>query len=81
MLILPAKGSSGAFTGAAGIPASAHGIHTIHTLQVLVKLDEELDEDGEAILVLVVNGPVVGGRPSLTAALSVSEAAISCQRP
>jgi hypothetical protein len=43
MLIPPAKGFSGAFTGAAGIPASAHAIHT---LQVLVELDEELDEDG-----------------------------------
>jgi len=65
-------------TSAAGIPASAHAIHTS---QVLVELDEELDEDGEAILVLVVDGPVVNGGPSLMAALSVSEAAISCQRP
>jgi hypothetical protein len=72
MLIPPAKGSSGASTGAAGIPASAHAIHT---LQVLVELGKELDEDGEAILVLVVDGPVVGGRLSLMAA------AISCQRP
>jgi len=78
MLIPPAKGSSGASTGAAGIPASAHAIHT---LQVLVRLDEEFDEDGEAILVPVVGGSVVGGGPSLMAALSMSEAAISCQRP
>lgn len=61
-------------TGAVGIPASAHAIHT---LQALV----ELDEGGEAILALVVDGPVVGGGPSLMAALSVSEAAISYQRP
>ena len=78
MLIPPVKGSSGASTGAAGIPASAHAIRT---LRVLVELDEELGEYGEAILVLVVDGPVVGGGPSLMAALSVSEAAISCQFP
>lgn len=34
-----------------------------------MELDEELGEDGEAILVLVVDGPAVGGGPSLMAAL------------
>ena len=47
------------------------GGYAIHTLQVLVELDEELGEYGEAILVLVVNGPVVGGGPPLMAAVSV----------
>ena len=51
---------------------------SIHTLQVLVELDEELGKDEEAILVLVVGDSVVDGRPLLTAVLSLSEVAISC---
>lgn len=51
---------------------------SIHTLRVLVELNEGLGKDEEAILVLVVGDSVVGGQPLLTAVLSLSEVAISC---